>query len=135
MAVFHAGSLGLLPFLQFPGDRLVNINMTDQTLQVLQRQSAGTQQPGRLAGQIQDGGFHAHRTGAAIHNTFDFTVHILQNILRRSTAGAAGRVGAGCGNGNSRLPDDGQRHRMVGTAYRHSIKTGSGFIRHYWATL
>ena len=128
VAVFHAGGLGLLPLRQSAVDGLVHIDLADEPLQVLHGQPAGPQQPGRVAGQVQDGGLHPHRAGAAVHHAVDAAVHVLQHVLGRGAAGPAGQVGAGRRDGDARLPDDGQGHRVVGAAHRHRVQPGGGLI-------
>ena len=129
VAVLHAGGLGLLALRQGAVDGLVHIDLADEPLQVLQGQSAGTQQPGRVAGQVQNRGLHTHRTGTAVHHAADPAVHILQHVLGSRAAGPAGEVGAGGRDGDARLPDDRQRHRVVGAAHRHRVQPGGGLVR------
>ena len=123
VAVLHAGGLGLLTRLQGADHRLVHGDGANQLLQGFQRQSAGTQQPGRVAGQVQNGRLHAHGTRAAVHHALDLAVHILQHVLGGGAAGPAGGVGAGRRHGDTRLPDDGQGDGVVGTAHGHRVQS------------
>ena len=90
---------------------------------------AGTQKAGRIAGQIQNRGFHADRTRAAVDQAFNFALHILHDFRRAGTAWPPGEIRAGGGDGDARLPDQGQRRRMVGTADRHGIQSRRHGVR------
>ena len=131
VAVLHAGGLGLLTLLQGSGDGLVHVDVADEPFQVLQRQSAGPQQAGRLTGQVQNGGLHAHRAGAAVHHTLNLAVHILQHVLGGGAAGAAGGVGAWGRDGHARLPDNGQGDGVVGAAHGHGVQARGDDIRNH----
>ena len=130
VTVLHTGCLGLLPFCQRSGNSFINGNRTDQLLDLLHGQSAGTQESGRIAGQIQDRGLHAHRTGTTVHHALDLAVHVLHDVFCRGAAGTTGGIGTGSRNGHARLADDGQSDRMVGAADCHRVQTGCDHIGH-----
>ena len=130
MAILHTGSLGLLPVLQPLCYGLIHRHGADDLFQCLQRQSAGSQQTGRCAGQIQNGRLHAHLTGAAVHHGVDLALHVLHHVCRSGAAGTAGGIGAGRGHGNACLPDDGQRYLMVRAPDTHGVQSRCGGIRH-----
>ena len=130
VAVLHAGGLGLLPGFQGGGHGPVDLHMAQDGLQLLQGQSAGAQEPGGLAGEVQDGGFHAHGAWAAVHDAVNATVHVLPDVLGAGAAGAAGAVGAGSRHGHPRLPEEGQGHGVVRAAHAHGVQPRRGDIRH-----
>ena len=131
MAVLHAGGLGLFAILEGFGHSLVHRQGADHLLQRLQRHPAGSEQAGRVAGQIHNGGLHAHLTGAAVHHGVDLALHVLQTVCRAGAAGTAGGVGAGGRNGYPRLPDNSQRHLMIRAADANGVQSGSGGVRHH----
>ena len=83
MTVLHAGSPGTLPGGQQTGDGLVHGYLPQHLPQGLQRQPAGTQQPGRRHRQVDDGGFHPHGAGAAVYDAVDPAVHVLDHVGER----------------------------------------------------
>ena len=57
-------------------------------------QSARAQQGGAAVENGDDGGFHTHRTGAAIEDEVELVAEAFADMARRGRADAAGRVGA-----------------------------------------
>ncbi len=68
---------------------------------------------------LDDGGFHADRAGAAIHDEFDPAAEIGLHMLRRGRADLAGGIGAG---GGERLAEGADQ--VAGKALRHSYADG-----------
>ena len=130
MAVLHAGGLGLFAILEGFGHSLVHRQGADHLLQRLQRHPAGSEQAGWVAGQIHNGGLHAHLTGAAVHHGVDLALHVLHHVRCGGAAGTAGGIGAGRGHRNACLPDDGQRYLMVRAADTHGVQSRCGGVRH-----
>lgn len=54
---------------------------------IRKRKDSRSQKPRRRTRQVQNRGFHAHGTGAAIHQALNLSVHILQHVLGRGAAG------------------------------------------------
>jgi len=61
---------------------------------------------------FQHGGFDAYAGRAAVEHCVDAAVQIRQHVRRCGWAGVAEAVGAGCGDGNTRLSNQFQSHRM-----------------------
>ena len=90
----------------------------------------GTEQGGLLAHHRDDGGFHAHRTLAAIQDQRQAAIHIGKDVLRVGGTGLAGEVGRGGCKGAAALPDDGLHHRVAGHPDAHGIQTGTALRCH-----
>ena len=130
VAVFHAGGAGALSRLEGDVDGPVHVDVADQPLDVLHRQSAGAEEPGGLPGQVQHGGLHPHGAGPPVHDHVHPAAHVLHHVLGRGAAGPAGGVGAGGGDGHTRLPDDGQGDGVIGAADAHGVQPRRGLVGH-----
>ena len=119
VAVLHAWGLGLLPLRQGAVDGLVHVDLADEPLQILQRQSAGPQQPG--AGRRSDPGWWTPRPPRRGPPS---TTPLMRPSISSSTSWAVVQLGRpevlalGARDGHPRLPDDGQCHRVVGGSGR-----------------
>ena len=129
VAVLHARRAGALVRAEGGGHGPVHVDVSDEALNVLHRQSAGAQEPGRLLRQVQHGGLHAHGAASPVDDHVDPAAHILQHVLGRGAAGTAGGVGAGGGDGHPRLPDNGQGDRVVGAADAHGVQARRSLVR------
>ena len=89
VAILHARSPGRLAARDLLRNGLIHGHLAQNTTQVLQRQTAGTQEPGRGNGEVDNGGLHPHPAGPAVHDAVNFPVHILQHIGGTGGAGAA----------------------------------------------
>ena len=130
VAVFHAGGLGLFAVRQLLPHRLIHGHLAQYVLQCFQRQPAGTEETGRRHRQVDDGALYAHGAGAAVHDTVDLAVHILQHVLGGGGAGPPRGVAAGCGHGDAGRANDGQGHGMIGAADAHRVQAAGGAQGH-----
>ena len=126
MAVFHAGGLGPLAVGQLGDHGLVHRHLAQNLLQGFQGQAAGPQEPGRGAGQVNDGALHTHAAGAAIHDAVDFAPHILDHVAGGGGTGPPGGVAGWGGDGDPGPADDLQGHGVIGTADAHGGQAAGG---------
>ena len=119
----------MLVLSHLPPDRRVHCHLAQHGFQLLQGDTARPQQPRGRNGQIHNGGFHPHRAWAAVHDSVDFSVHILQHIGRAGRAGAAGGVARGGGHRHSGGRDDGPCDHMVRAAHSYRIQPGGHPVR------
>ena len=130
MAVLHARCAGPLPRRHLLRDRLIHRHLAEHGAQLLERQPARAQQARRRTGQVDDGRFHAHTAGAAVHHAVDPAVHVLADVRGGRTARAARGVGARRGDRNAGGRDDRTRHRVIGAAHPDGVQPAGGDERH-----
>ena len=128
MAVFHARGLDHRIAVNGGGDGLIDDNLTQNGSQSLQGDPAGAQQPGRFVCQIDDGGFHTHPTGAAVHDQRDFAIMVMQHMGRRGGGGLAGDIGRRRGNGSARQADNIPGNIAVRAAHAHGGQAAGGAL-------
>ena len=130
MAVLHARCAGPLPRRHLLRDRLIHRHLAEHGAQLLERQPARAQQTRRRAGQVDDGRFHTHAAGPAVHHAVDPAVHVLADMRGGRTARAARGVGARRGDWNAGGRDDRARHRVIGAAHPDGVQPAGGDERH-----
>ena len=81
--VLHAGSAhdGVVRDLTEHG--AVDVQLAEQSAQLLRRDAARAQQARALARQVDDRGFHADLARAAVQDGLDAAVHVMQHVGRR----------------------------------------------------
>ena len=128
--VLHARCLGLFAVRQLLPHGLIHRHGAQHGLQLLQRQSAGTQQARRLHRQVDDGALHAHGAVAAVHDAVDLPHHVLHHVAGTGGAGTAGGIAAGRGHRHTRRLYNGAGHRMIRAADAHGVQPAGGAQGH-----
>ena len=128
--IFHTGGPHHGIFVDLRGDGFIDNQFPHHVPQLLRRNAARPQKPGHRAGQINNGGFHAHVAGAAVHNGVNAALHIVAHMLRRGSAGLTGPVGRRGSNGYTGQPDNLPCNGCARAADRHRVQSRCGTSGH-----
>ena len=129
MPVFHAGRrhLHVIPDLLVQG--AVNIHLTEHRAQLLERDTARTQQARTLERERDYRAFHADAARAAIQYSRDLAVHIMHDVRRRGRGRSAGRIRGRSCQRYAALPNQRTRHRVRRQANAHGVQSARNLVR------
>ena len=122
MLVFHARRTRHVALPERAHHVFIHADVPQHAFHHLRGDSARTQNDRHVARRIDDAGFHADLTGAAIQNQRNAPIHIFQHVQRRRRAGTAAPVGARRGNRTACRANQRPRIRVGGQADAHRIQ-------------